>query len=160
MSEGVKELTPAGKLKRPSYETVATWVRDSWNAVDANLIKKSFKCCGISNNRDGTKDNLIFDYNRLGKTNRLNDGVEIPSDKDEEVQKSDDSEDDDEEGECDEEEDERDEGEDERDEEEDEYDEEDERDEEGDECNEEENESDEEFCCHYRRETNYVNIWE
>jgi len=27
--EEIKELTPTGKLKRPSYETVANWVKDS-----------------------------------------------------------------------------------------------------------------------------------
>jgi hypothetical protein len=84
-----KELTPTGKLKRPSYETVANWVKDSWNAVDVNLIRRSFKCCGVSNNRDGSEDDWIFNYDRLGQTDRLNDGVEIPSDKeDEEVQES------------------------------------------------------------------------
>ncbi|GES88230.1 hypothetical protein RCL_jg25640.t1 [Rhizophagus clarus] len=38
MAEVIKELTPAGNLKKPSYETVANWVRDSWNAVDVDLI--------------------------------------------------------------------------------------------------------------------------
>ena len=89
--EEVKELTPTGKLKRPSYETVTNWVKDSWNAVDVNLIKWSFKCCGISNNRNGSEDDWIFNYDRLGQgqADRLNDGVEIPLDKeDEEVQES------------------------------------------------------------------------
>jgi hypothetical protein len=89
MMEEIKELTPTGKLKRPSYETVANWVKDSWNAVDVNLIRRSFKYCDVSNNRDGSKDDWIFNYDRLGQTDRLNDGVEIPSDKeDEEVQES------------------------------------------------------------------------
>ena len=89
MMEEIKELTSTGKLKRPSYETVANWVKDSWNAVDVNLIRRSFKCCGVSNNRDGSEDDWIFNYDRLGQTDRLNDGVEIPSDKeDEEVQES------------------------------------------------------------------------
>src|SRR2546421_456531 len=94
MMEEIKELTPTGKLKKPSYETVANWVKDSWNAVDVNLIRRSFKCCGISNNRDGSEDDWIFNYDRLGQTDRLNDGVEIPSDKeDEEVQESEKNED-------------------------------------------------------------------
>src|SRR5437764_1200203 len=89
MMEEIKELTPTGKLKRPSYKTVANWVKDSWNAVDVNLIRRSFKCYGVSNNRDGSEDDWIFNYDRLGQTDRLNDGVEIPSDKeDEEVQES------------------------------------------------------------------------
>ena len=68
MSESVRELTPAGRIKRPSYETVVDWVNKSWNAVDVNLIKRSFKCCGISNKRDGTEDNWIFDYRRVEQT--------------------------------------------------------------------------------------------
>ncbi|GES95125.1 pogo transposable element with KRAB domain [Rhizophagus clarus] len=80
MAEAVKELTPAGNLKKPSYETVANWVRDSWNAVDVDLIRKFFKCCGISNKRDGTEDDWIFNYNRLGQGNQLGDEVEILSD--------------------------------------------------------------------------------
>lgn len=80
MAEAVKELTPAGNFKKPSYETVVNWVRDSWNAVDVDLIRKSFKCCGIFNKRDGTEDDWIFNYNRLGQGNQPGDEVEIPSD--------------------------------------------------------------------------------
>ena len=183
MMEEIKELTPTGKLKRPSYETVANWVKDSWNAVDVNLIRRSFKCCGVSNNRDGSEDDWIFNYDRLGQTDRLNDGVEIPSDKeDEEVQESekdeeyenserdeessdngDDSERDEESSNNDDDS-ERDE---ESSEEEGEYhkkennEEEDECEEEEDKCNENEGESeDDEFCGYYKQETNYVNVWD
>jgi len=148
MMEEIKELTPTGKLKRPSYETVANWVKDSWNAVDVNLIRRSFKCCGVSNNRDGSEDDWIFNYDRLGQTDRLNDGVEIPSDKeDEEVQESEkDEESSEEEGEYHEKEDDE---------------EEDECEEEEDKRNENEGESeDDEFCGYYKQETNYVNVWD
>ncbi|GBB97265.1 hypothetical protein RclHR1_29500001 [Rhizophagus clarus] len=80
MAEAVKELTPAGNLKKPSYETVANWVRDPWNAVDVDLIRKSFKCCGISNKHDGTENDWVFNYNRLGQGNQPGDEVETPSD--------------------------------------------------------------------------------
>jgi hypothetical protein len=164
MMEEVKELTPTGKLKRPSYETVANWVKDSWNAVDVNLIRRSFKCCGISNNRDGSEDDWIFNYDRLGQADRLNDGVEIPSDKeDEEVQESEKDEDEEyENSERDEES-----SDEESSEEEGEYhekendEEEDECEEEEDKCNENEDESeDDEFCGYYKQETNYVNVWD
>lgn len=79
MSDSIKELTPAGKIKRPSYETVVNWVNRSWNAVDVNLIKRSFKCCGISNRRDGSEDGWIFDYRRIDQT-RSNDEVRTPDD--------------------------------------------------------------------------------
>ena len=183
--EEIKELTPTGKLKRPSYETVANWVKDSWNAVDVNLIRRSFKCCGVSNNRDGSEDDWIFNYDRLGQTDRLNDGVEIPSDKeDEEVQESEKDEDEeyenserneessdngddnerDEESSNNDDDSERDE---ESNEEESEYHEK-ENDEEEDECEEEEDKYNEnegeskndEFCGYYKQETNYVNVWD
>jgi hypothetical protein len=163
MMEEVKELTPTGKLKRPSYETVANWVKDSWNAVDVNLIRRSFKCCGISNNRDGSEDDWIFNYDRLGQADRLNDGVEIPSDKeDEEVQESEKDEESSEEESSEEES-----SDEESSEEEGEYhekendEEEDECEEEEDKCNENEDESeDDEFCGYYKQETNYVNVWD
>ena len=43
MAETIKELTPTGKIKRPSYETVVNWVKDSWNTADINLIWRPFK---------------------------------------------------------------------------------------------------------------------
>ncbi|GBB96406.1 hypothetical protein RclHR1_27470002 [Rhizophagus clarus] len=51
MAEAVKELTPAGNLKKPSYEP-----------------------------HDGTEDDWIFNYNCLEQENQLGDEVEIPSD--------------------------------------------------------------------------------
>src|SRR3989337_1811564 len=49
MSEAIKEYTPLGKIKRPSYSLVATWVKESWEAMDIDMIRCSFKCCRISN---------------------------------------------------------------------------------------------------------------
>ena len=65
MAKSVKELTPAGRTRRPSYVTIVNWVNTSWNAVDISLIQRSFKCCGISNKRDGSEDGYIFDYDRV-----------------------------------------------------------------------------------------------
>lgn len=67
MAEAVKELTSAGNLKKPSYETVVNWVKDSWNAVDVDLIQKSFKCCGIFNKHDETEDDWILTIIDLDK---------------------------------------------------------------------------------------------
>src|SRR6266496_2296189 len=136
MAETIKELTPTGKFKRPSYETVANWVKDFWNEVDVNLIQRSFKCCGISNKRDGTEDNWIFNYDRLGQANQLNDEIEVPSDKENEEDEEYDDDEEDEEYDDDEE----DEDDDDNDEEEEDYDD-DEEDE--DECEYEEDEENE-----------------
>ncbi|CAG8806604.1 7450_t:CDS:2, partial [Dentiscutata erythropus] len=46
----------------PAYNIVAQWVQQAWDDIDPALIRHSFKCCGISNNRDDTEDKQIFDY--------------------------------------------------------------------------------------------------
>lgn len=75
MNNAVKNYTRSGKIKRPSYSLVASWVKEGWDAVDVNMIKRSFKCCGVSNTMDGTEDALIFDFDRLGnRANRLDFG--------------------------------------------------------------------------------------
>ena len=76
MADSVKELTPAGNIKRPLYETVVNWINNSQNAIDVNLIQRVFKCCGISNKRDGTEDELIFDYNYLEQSGQSNGRIE------------------------------------------------------------------------------------
>lgn len=90
MSESVRELTPAGRIKRPSYETVVDWVSSSWNAIDVNLIKRSFKCCGISNKRDGSEDDWIYDYRRLEQI-RTADEIKTSDDEDDEDSECEDS---------------------------------------------------------------------
>ena len=77
MNEAIKEYTPSGRIKKPSYSLVANWVKDSWNAIDSNnMIKRSFKCCGISNDINGLEDDLIFDLLKLENVNNRNRGVE------------------------------------------------------------------------------------
>ncbi|GBB96673.1 hypothetical protein RclHR1_28050001 [Rhizophagus clarus] len=81
MSEAIKDYTPSGKIKRPSYSLVASWVKEGWDAIDTSMIRRSFKCCGISNATDRTEDTLIFDFNQLeSKTNRENLGREVEKD--------------------------------------------------------------------------------
>lgn len=65
MMSNIHTFTSAGKIKRPSYSTVATWVKESWDEVDEDLIQRSFKSCGISTNTDGSEDDCIFDNNLL-----------------------------------------------------------------------------------------------
>ena len=76
MNEEIKEYTSTGKIKRPSYSLVATWVKESWDAVDINIIRHSFKCCGISNAINGSEDSLIFDFNKVQNINNRGRGIE------------------------------------------------------------------------------------
>lgn len=84
MCEAIKDYTPSGKIKRPSYSLVARWVKEGWDAIDINMIRRSFKCCGVSNATDGTEDNLIFDFDRLeSRVSRKDSGREVESERNE-----------------------------------------------------------------------------
>jgi hypothetical protein len=76
MNEEIKEYTSTEKIKRPSYSLVATWIKESWDAVDINIIRRSFKCCGISNAINGSEDSLIFDFNKVQNINNRRRGIE------------------------------------------------------------------------------------
>jgi TATA-binding protein-associated factor Taf7 len=65
MMSNIHTFTSTGKIKRPSYSTVASWVKELWDEVDEVLIQRSFKSCGISTNTDGSEDDCIFDDNLL-----------------------------------------------------------------------------------------------
>ena len=71
-----QRIYPSGRIKKPSYSLVTNWVKDSWDAIDPNMIKRSFKYCGISNNINGLEDDLIFDLSKLENVNNRNRGVE------------------------------------------------------------------------------------
>src|SRR3954466_12560856 len=65
MDEAIKEYTSKGKIKRPSYSLVATWIKEARDNIDPAMIQRSFKCCGISTRMDGSEDNLIFDFEKV-----------------------------------------------------------------------------------------------
>jgi hypothetical protein len=65
MDEALKEYTPTGKIKRLSYSLVATWVKEAWDNIDPAMIRRSFKCCGISTELNGSEDDSIFDFDKV-----------------------------------------------------------------------------------------------
>ena len=76
MNDAIKDYIPSGKIKRPSYSLVANWIKESWDSVDTNMIRRSFKCCGVSNSLDGSEDSLIFDFNKVQEINNRGKGIE------------------------------------------------------------------------------------
>ena len=76
MDEAIKEYTPSGKIKRPSYSLVANWVKEAWDNIEPAMIQKSFKCCGISIELNGSKDNLIFDFEKVSGDKDRGIGIE------------------------------------------------------------------------------------
>ncbi|CAI7849459.1 unnamed protein product [Closterium sp. NIES-54] len=62
--EGQEQLTRAGNLKKPPPEVVVRWISRAWKAVPADLIKRAFLTCGISNVLDGSEDGLAMAHRR------------------------------------------------------------------------------------------------
>ncbi|CAB4405234.1 unnamed protein product [Rhizophagus irregularis] len=63
MSSTIYALTPTRGINRPSYSTVATWVKGSWDDVDKDLIRRSFKCCEVLTNTDNDEENKYTEEN-------------------------------------------------------------------------------------------------
>ena len=53
-------MTPAGNRRPPALPTFLRWIKDAWDKVTPDIVRKSFKKCGISNDLDGTEDALLF----------------------------------------------------------------------------------------------------
>ena len=56
MMTGPFEYTPAGKKKAPSKNLVLRWVKQSWEEIPEEMVRRLFKTCGISNALNGTED--------------------------------------------------------------------------------------------------------
>lgn len=59
MLHGRKERTPSGNLRAPPMNEYLQWIVEAWEALPNELIKKSFKSCGIGNRIDGSEDHFI-----------------------------------------------------------------------------------------------------
>jgi hypothetical protein len=56
---GPVEKTKGGNRRVPSKYLILKWIKQSWDAISPDIIRKSFKKCGISNALDGSEDNLF-----------------------------------------------------------------------------------------------------
>ena len=57
---GPFEFTPAGKKKAPSRNLVLHRIKQAWGDITEEMVRRSFKTCGISNALDGTEDDAIY----------------------------------------------------------------------------------------------------
>ncbi|KAJ8283220.1 hypothetical protein COCON_G00020700 [Conger conger] len=55
-----KEYTAGGYLKAPARHLLVDWVVAAWEKLDKEMIRKSFKVCGLSLKTDGSEDDLIL----------------------------------------------------------------------------------------------------
>lgn len=61
-----REYTRSGNPKPPPMMVYLQWVCDAWDQLPTDLIKGSFKACGITNAVDGSEDNLIHCFKPHG----------------------------------------------------------------------------------------------
>lgn len=61
MAAGNHDLTPTGRMKRPTITQVCEWVKRSWDSVKEEIVVQSFKKCGISNALDGSEDCILYE---------------------------------------------------------------------------------------------------
>ena len=58
--EGEKTYTADGNIRAASLKTACQWVKESWEKIGEDMIKYSFKKCGISNILDGSEDDVLW----------------------------------------------------------------------------------------------------
>ncbi|XP_030066606.1 pogo transposable element with KRAB domain [Microcaecilia unicolor] len=61
MAAGNHDLTPTGRMKRPTFTQVCEWVKTSWQSVKDETVVRSFKKYGISNALDGSEDDILYE---------------------------------------------------------------------------------------------------
>ncbi|CAB4439968.1 unnamed protein product [Rhizophagus irregularis] len=61
MSNGGAGFTNAGNLRRATISDMCGWVKRSWENLSEEIIIRSFKKCGISNELDGSEDDAIYE---------------------------------------------------------------------------------------------------
>ena len=66
MVSGVKEYTRGGNPRPPPMDVYLQWVVDAWASISNDLIKDSFKACGITVNLDGSEDEMIHCFKPHG----------------------------------------------------------------------------------------------
>lgn len=82
MTTTVHQKMATGRLKRASLVDVCNWILEAWGSIPFKIMEKSFKVKGISNKLDGTKDDLIWDWEQGNDVETTSDPVEPTSKKD------------------------------------------------------------------------------
>lgn len=41
-------MTKSGNVAGPGYVKISNWINNVWNDMNSDILKKSFKCCGIT----------------------------------------------------------------------------------------------------------------
>lgn len=63
MFSGEHTFTAKGNLRAPTVADLLGWIKAAWDGISPDIIRKSFKKCGITNALDGTEDDLFATLN-------------------------------------------------------------------------------------------------
>jgi hypothetical protein len=63
------ELTETEKIKCAAPSEVARWVSAAWKAIPESIIVRSLKKCCISNDLDGSEDDIVWEDDDEDKDN-------------------------------------------------------------------------------------------
>ena len=55
-TEGIHNETAAGNLRPPSFKSILQWILDDWQELYPEIIRDSFKSCGLLTALDGSED--------------------------------------------------------------------------------------------------------
>ena len=75
----IKLLTKGGNIKKPAFGLVTLWVKDAWDDIPQEMVKKSFLKTGISNNLNGSKNDILWEDEDHQKENEEKDEHIPPS---------------------------------------------------------------------------------
>ena len=59
--ESMNSLRVGGRQKKPSEELICSWISEAWHEIPREMIVASFLKCGITNNLDGSEDDLVYE---------------------------------------------------------------------------------------------------
>ena len=59
MITGEKSFTKGGRMKKADLPTICGWIKKVWDELSPSIIQRAFLKCSISNDLDGTQDDLL-----------------------------------------------------------------------------------------------------
>lgn len=60
MISGAVTLTKGGNMQKPDITIVTSWMKEAWESLPPEIVKRSFLKCGISNAMDGSEDDALY----------------------------------------------------------------------------------------------------
>ena len=60
MADGTHEFMPTGRIRNLSEELICSWIAKACSDSPAAMIMNSFLKCGMTNNLDGSEDDMVY----------------------------------------------------------------------------------------------------